>query len=154
MNPEDEAYASKLIARMKAQDKMMNPELNLGNPDQSPANVADVLSRPINPDVDINSQAMLSNIKQGSIPVPAQGAFAECPQCGSMHPPINPGEICPNKKIEIKAAGLKDEDINKFLVSLKNICVSQIESKSIKDGNKLFKHLIMELTKFLEGYKE
>ncbi len=154
MDPQDEAYAAKLIERMKAQNKAMNPELNLGNPDQSPGNVADILSRPLNPDVNINSQAILSNVKQGSPPVPAQGAFSECPQCGSMHPPVNPGEICPNKKIEIKGAGIKDEDINKFLVSLKNIFVSQVESKGIKDGNKLFKLLIMELTKFLEGYKE
>jgi len=155
MNPEDEAYAQQLIEKMKLQNQAMNPTAG-GSPDQSPGNIGDVLNRGrnANPDVDINSQAILSNVKSSEPPVPAQGAWAECPQCGVMHPPVNPGETCPNKKVEVPEAGIQDEDINKFLAQLKNITVSQIQSKSIKDGNKLFQKLTLELTKFLEGYSE
>jgi len=156
MNPEDEAYAAKLIERMKQQNQMMNPTINTGSPDQSPGNVGDILNkgRQINPDVDINSQVMLSNVQNSSPSAPAAGAWAECPQCGVMHPPVPAGKKCPNAKVEIPEAGVRDEDINKFLSQLKNITVSQIESKGIKDGNKLFKNLTLELTKFLEGYSE
>jgi len=155
MNPEDEAYAAKLVERMKQQNQMMAPDTSK-NPDQSPEHIANVLNRgrPQNPEVDINSQAMLSNVQNSTPAPPASGAWAECPQCGVMHPPVPAGQKCPNAKVEIKEAGVRDEDINRFLSSLKNITVSQIQSKGIKDGNKLFKSLTIELTKFLEGYNE
>ena len=54
----------------------------------------------------------------------------------------------------MKEAGLKDEDITKLIVDLRNIAISQIESKGIKDGNKLFKYLTVEFMKSLEAYKE
>ncbi len=155
MNPEDEVYAAKLLERMKQQNQMMAPDTSQ-NPDQSPENIASVLNkgREINPAVDINSQAMLSNVQNNTPAAPAPGAWAECPQCGVMHPPVPGGQKCPNAKVEIKEAGVRDEDINIFLSTLKNITVSQIQSKGVKDGNKLFKMLTVELTKFLEGYSE
>jgi len=156
MNPEDEAYAAKLLERMKQQNQMMAPDTSQ-NPDQSPENIANVLNRggrPPSPQTDINSQAMLSSIENSSPAAPASGAWAECPQCGVMHPPVPAGQICPNARVEIKEAGIRDEDINVFLSTLKNITVSQIQSKEITDGNKLFKSLTIELTKFLEGYSE
>jgi len=156
MNPEDEVYTAQLIERMKQQNQMMNPMLNEGNPDQSPGNIGDILNkgRQINPNVNINSQTILSNIKNSAPPAPAVGAWEVCTQCGVMHPPIQVGKKCPNAKVEIKEAGVRDEDVNRFLSQLKNITISQIQSKGVKDGNKLFKMLTIELTKFLEGYSE
>jgi len=156
MNPEDEAYAQQLIEKMKRQNQMFNPQTNQGAPDQSPENIANVLNRGknVNPEVDINSQAILSQVKPSDPPVPAQGAFAECPQCGVMHPPVPAGKKCPNAKIEVKEAGIKDEHVNRFLAQLRDITISQIQSKGIKHGNKLFQHLTVELTKILEGYSE
>ena len=154
MNPEDEKYAAQLLEKMKAQNAMMNPGGDTqGNPDQSPGgpimgNVATPKS------VDPNSQAIISSVQNSSPASPAQGAFANCPQCGSMHPPLRPGETCPMKKVEVIEAGISDDDINRFLSALKNISVSQIQSKGIKDGNKLFQHLTIELTKILEAYSE
>jgi len=152
MNPEDEAYASQLLEKMKAQNAMLNPELNKGNPDQSPGGPI-TSGRPLS-NVDSNSQAVMSNI-QGSGPAsPAKGAFPDCPQCGSMHPLLRPGETCPMKKVEVKEAGVTDEDVNRFLSQLKNIAISQIQSKGIKNGNKLFQHLTVEIAKVLESYSE
>ncbi len=153
MNPEDEAYAAKLLEKMKAQNAMLNPELNKGNPDQSPGGPI-IPGRTLNAKVDSNSQAIMSNIQNSGPSSPAQGAFPDCPQCGAMHPLLRPGETCPMKKVEVKEAGITDEDVNRFLTSLKNISVSQIQSKGIKNGNKLFQHLTVELTKILEAYSE
>jgi len=155
MNPEDEAYAAQLIEKMKLQNQAMNPN-TADSPDQSPGNIGDVLNRgrQANPDVDINSQAILSNVKNSEPAAPAQGAWAECPQCGTMHPPVPTGKVCPLKKVDVPEAGIKDEDINKFLAMLKNVTVSQIQSQRSKDGNKLFQRLTWELTKYLEEYSE
>ena len=74
-----------------------------------------------------------------------------CPQCGLIHPPLRPGEKCPNAPIQ---SGEKKIDTSKFFASLKNICVSQIEKKGIKDVEKLFNNLVIEVTKYLENYEE
>jgi len=153
MNPEDEKYAAQLLEKMKAQNAMMNPGAdNKGNPDQSPGGPISGMTN--KPSVSVNEQAVLSSVQTSAPSAPAQGAFADCPQCGTMHPPIRPGEICPMKKVEIKEASVTDEDINRFLTSLKNISVSQIQSKGIKNGNKLFQHLTVEIAKILEAYNE
>jgi len=154
MNPEDETYAQQLIEKMKAQNNMLTPPDNQGSPDQSPGGPILPGNVPANPNVNLNSDAISSNIRPGEPPTPARGAFADCPQCGNMHPPLRPGETCPMKKVEVKEAGITDDDINRFLAQLKNISVSQIQSKGIKDGNKLFKHLTVEIAKILEGYSE
>jgi len=144
MNPEDEKYASQLIERMKQQNQMMQP---IKMPERKP----EMLDGGSNP---INEQAALASIANSQPSAPAPGIFAECPQCGIMHPPLNPGQKCPVAKVEIKEAGLKDEDVTKLVVDLRNIAISQIESKGIKDGNKLFKHITIEFMKSLEAYKE
>ena len=79
-----------------------------------------------------------------------------CPQCNMLHPPLKPGEKCPNAKIVIKSDSKegRDIDVNKYLVVLKNILVSQIEQKEIKDVQKLFQNITIEITKFLEGYNK
>jgi hypothetical protein len=79
-----------------------------------------------------------------------------CPQCKLMHPPLRPGEKCPNAGVDssIKITGIDDVIINKHLVDLKNIILSQLTSKGIKDGKKFLQYSVIELTKALEQYNE
>lgn len=79
------------------------------------------------------------------------GTQPVCPDCGLIHPPIKPGEKCLGAPIQ---TGEKKIDTTKFFADLRNICVSQIEKKGIKDVERLFKNLTIEITKFLEGYEE
>ena len=145
MNPEDEKYASQLIERMKQQNKAMQP---MKLPERKPEMIDQAGNA-------INEQAVLSSVANSSGPAPpAVGAFDACPQCGVMHPPLRAGENCPVKKVEVKEAGLKEEDVTKFIIDLRNIAISQIESKKFKDGNKLFKYLTVEFMKTLEAYSE
>lgn len=91
--------------------------------------------------------------RSGPSPIPVQNG---CPQCGLIHPPLPPGEKCPNAGAKMKGAAGKEKlvDINKYLVNLRNILMSQIDSKGIEDVDKLFKNITLEITKYLEGYKE
>lgn len=102
-------------------------------------------SQPINP-----GQISTSS---GPSPVPVQDG---CPQCGMIHPPLRPGERCPNAGAKTKSADGTEKvvDVNKYLMTLRNILMSQIDSKGIKDVDKLFKNITLEITKYLEGYKE
>jgi hypothetical protein len=144
MNPEDEKYASQLIERMKAQQANMQP---MKLPERKP----ELIDGGGNV---VNEQAVLSSVANSAPSAPAVGAFAECPQCGIMHPPLRVGEKCPVKKVEVVEAGLKEEDVTKLVIDLRNIAISQIESRGLKDGNKLFKHLTVEFMKALEAYSE
>lgn len=74
-----------------------------------------------------------------------------CPECGLIHPPLRVGEVCPNAPAKVGGA---EVDLSKFFGDLKNIFVSQIGNRDIKDVNKLLGSLIAEITKFLENYKE
>lgn len=78
--------------------------------------------------------------------------FDNCPQCGMVHPPLKEGTICPMRPV--KSIEGKDIDTSKFIASLKNILISQIQAKKIKNPNKLMNEMVIQLTKFLEGYKE
>ena len=98
------------------------------------------------------AKALIGQIQQQ--PHMSGGSIATepvCPQCGLLHPPIRPGEKCPNAPIQI---GEEKVDTTKFFVDLKNICTSQIEKKKIKDVEKMFSKLIIEITGFLESYEE
>jgi len=81
-----------------------------------------------------------------------QPTFDKCPQCGLVHPPLKDGTNCPMRPV--KSATGVEVDTSKFLASLKNILISQIHSKQIKNVNKLMNEMIINVTKFLEGYKE
>lgn len=76
----------------------------------------------------------------------------QCDQCGLFHPPLKPGERCPNAAVKDGAG--KEIDFSKFLASMKNILASQFELKKIQDHEKVFKEIIVRITKFLEDYKE
>lgn len=79
-----------------------------------------------------------------------------CPQCKLMHPPLRPGEKCPNAGVDdsVKSTGIDDAIINKHLVDLRNIIMSQLTAKGIKDGKKFLQYSVIELTKALEQYNE
>lgn len=79
-----------------------------------------------------------------------------CPQCGLLHPPLQPGEKCPNVALDGKdnLSGLSEADINRHLVDMRNIIISMLQQKDIKDGKKFFQHAVVELTKILESYNE
>lgn len=102
-------------------------------------------SQPINP-------GQISRASAPS-PIPVENG---CPQCGMIHPPLRPGEKCPNAGAKIKSVDGTEKvvDVNKYLMTLRNILMSQIDSKGIKDVDKLFKNITLEITKYLEGYKE
>ena len=144
MNPEDEKYVAQLVERMKAQTNMMQPTKM---PDRKPEMIDSAGNA-------INEQVVLSSVANSTPFTPAPGIFSECSQCGIMHPPLNPGAKCPVAKVEVKEAGITEDNVTKFTIDLRNIAISQIESKGIKDGNKLFKYLTIEFMKILENYKE
>ena len=145
MNPEDEKYAAQLIERMKAQNAGMTP---MTLPERKP----EMLDPAGNA---VNEQAVLASVTNSAGPAPpAVGAFDVCSQCGIMHPPLPAGQKCSVAKVEIKEAGITEDHVTKFTIDLRNIAISQIESKGFKDGNKLFKHLTIEFMKILEAYSE
>lgn len=100
-----------------------------------------------------------------------------CPQCGLVHPAIPDGSICPMantkskpssenvKKIEsnltksdksdITTNKINTEDpleLDKFFMSLKNILISNIRNKQIKNYKRLLALLIIKINKFIEKY--
>jgi len=88
----------------------------------------------------------------GPPPSPVPTSFGRCDQCGTFHPPLKDGQKCPVAPIKSKEG--EPLDLNPFFAQLKNICVSQIEQKGIKNHDKLFQHVILEVTKSLENYHE
>ncbi len=99
--------------------------------------------------------------------------FGQCSQCGLIHPPLRPGEKCPlsqpqqiqnstssSTKQNIQQQNVTTPqnvnitDINKFLVDLRNIILSQIGVKKIKNTQKLFNNIVIEVTKTMENFKE
>ncbi|MCK5604561.1 hypothetical protein KAR91_21920, partial [Candidatus Pacearchaeota archaeon] len=79
----------------------------------------------------------------------------QCPQCGMMHPKLPEGESCPhaNPSAEEVAIGASINFTTLFN-PLKTIVTSQIQSRDIKDHNKMFGAIIVEMTKFIENYTE
>jgi len=102
----------------------------------------------------ITAQNIIQQINSKSIlpspaPLPSGGT---CAQCGLIHPPVNPGEKCPMAPITTKDN--KVVDPTNFLTKMKLIITSQLEQKGIKNVDKFFQHLTIELTKAMENYKE
>ena len=77
----------------------------------------------------------------------------ECPQCGMIHPPLPQGETCPNAKSSNENSA-STIDFTPLFAPLKNIVTSQIQQKGIKDNKKMFGHIIVEMTRIIENYKE
>lgn len=75
-----------------------------------------------------------------------------CSQCGLIHPAITSGQKCPLARD--KNSNGEIIDCSQFLIQMKNIVVSKIQTKKIKDSKKVFSAIIVETTKFLDQYKE
>ncbi len=104
---------------------------------------------------DMKAQKLADQMALNNNPAPSAtlaGGQPTCPQCGIMHPPVSRGSTCPNAPVKNEQGD--EMDLTKFFIQLKNICMSQIEVKKIKDLNKLFNGILIEITKFLEEYKE
>jgi len=147
-----EKEARELILKMNQQFKMFNPQkeeiTNIQNNEQGLMKEATVIP------TDIIKRIKPDVLKPSSppTPVPTPGA---CSQCGMLHPPLKPGEICPNAKVEVKSEkNGKEVNINKYVTNIRDVIISQISIKKIKDPDKLFQNITLELTKFLEGYNE
>jgi|YelNatPaOPRAMG01_1025707.scaffolds.fasta_scaffold300628_2 hypothetical protein len=76
-----------------------------------------------------------------------------CPQCGFIHPPVT-GKCPMAKEVKEGETSKQDIDFDPFLRSIKSILISQCSKKNIKKFEKLLAGLTVEITKFLENYKE
>lgn len=79
-------------------------------------------------------------------------SFQVCPQCGFSHPPLKEGEICPMATQKDEKG--KEIDVSDLMINMKNILISQIQIKGVKDLNKFKKYFILNITKLIESYKE
>ena len=80
-------------------------------------------------------------------------SMSECPQCGTFHPPLQPGQICPMVK-DKSEVGENTIDFSQFIINLKTILISQFAQKDIKDKNKLLKDVTINIVQFIENYTE
>ena len=160
-----EKEAAKLFQQWQHQQNILSKNNNFSNvnnineeTDQSP-HLHTRQTLPTGPDQSppdpVNSvRKMQSNDKKNYVTFKDPNA---CRQCGVIHPPIREGEKCPNASIisnkEIEA-GIDDIIVNKNLVNMRNIIISQMSNKGIKDGKKFFAYAIVELTMALERYNE
>lgn len=135
LSPSEQKVMLELQAKMKAANPNVN--VNTVNPTEPMTNTApSPTPMPSAPPVSMNVQTIGS----------------ECPECGVMHPQLPNGEKCPNSKVNLEK--ISDVEIGQFLGSWKNIIVSQIEQKEIKEPKKVFQQATVILAKFLEEYKE
>ena len=105
------------------------------------------------PDQEISM--VVNNIQSESQPSASIPSGANvCPQCKLIHPPLKPGQKCPNVSEDLTSFGLDDASVNKFIVNMRDIVISQLEKKGIKDGSKFFQFAIIESMKLLEAYNE
>jgi len=79
--------------------------------------------------------------------------MGECSQCGTYHPPLQPGQICPMAK-DKSEVGENPIDFSHFIINLKTILISQFAKKDIKDKNKLLKEVTINIVQFIETYTE
>ena len=145
---------------MEEQQKIMTPTSPV------PQNPTMPTGQPGSPPIlDANQQRILNELQTappaplastGSHPAQVSGSLPQCPECGMMHPPNTDGKPCGNAPIKGTTSSGVDlhVEVNKFIVILKNIAVSQIQSKDIKDVNKFLQYMTLEMTKLMEGYNE
>lgn len=100
---------------------------------------------------EMEAQRVIDQMKSTLPPEGLSTTQSVCPECGLIHPPLKAGESCPNAPVKV---GGIEINLTKFFADLKNIFVSQVKNKDIKDTDKLLRSLVIEITKFLENYKE
>jgi hypothetical protein len=99
----------------------------------------------------LEQQRILNEVRQ-NVPPAAAPTQGQCPQCKSYHPPLAPGEKCPNAKVEVK--GMSEVNVNEFVVKVRDILASQMEQKEVKDIKKFTSGMVIALMKYCEEYKE
>jgi len=146
------------------QDRDINALIQKFNQQQQgyaqPQNVSTTPQMPQTPQFDnqgLNNESVPAPpgmVSQGPAPAPAPTGNI-CTQCDTVHPPLRAGEKCPNAigKIKDKKTD-KVIDVNIYLNTLQTIIISQISQKEIKDVETLYKNITINITKFLEEYKE
>jgi type VI protein secretion system component Hcp len=95
-----------------------------------------------------NNKSIITNIPTG---------LQLCKECNTIHPPLPPNERCPNAGLpqkDQKRFNISDDNINRYITNLKNIIISNLSKKNIKDGSKFFQHIIINITKIIEDYNE
>lgn len=100
----------------------------------------------------IQAQRILNEVRTAIPPAPITSTQGDCPQCGLIHPPLRPGEKCPNAPLKIE--GVDEISLTSFIVKVKDILSSQMEQKSVKDFKKFSSGMILTLMKYCEEYKE
>lgn len=169
MSESDELYAQRLLQQIKGNSAgmpMQTPQQtqqqspisrseSSGDPHQGP--YADKIGSTISPQP---AQQIPQNVhveQKPFEPAPLEGQFGgACHECGLLHPPLQPGEKCPNAPIKVKCKDGKEKvvDPTNFLSKMKDIIVSQMGQKQIEDSEKFFNYLTLELTKAMERYEE
>lgn len=102
----------------------------------------------------VQQQRILSELQSRPAPAstsiaPAQG---QCPQCNLFHPPLPPGQKCPNAPVKIE--GIDTNKVSDFLIKIKDILTSQLEQKGVKNFDKFGGGMVVALMKYCEEYKE
>ena len=142
-----------LITQFSQQQAGMQPQQQFsGNPNQGIDGHSGIDNQgSINESAPINPNILTPS--KGPAPIPTGNV---CPQCNMVHPPIPHGQKCPNATVKAMTGESTEVviDVNKYLLNLRNILMTHIDKKKIEDINKLFQNITLEMTKYLEGYKE
>jgi hypothetical protein len=120
-----------------------------------PATITPIPKPQVNPQSGQPNLINTTGVQVGVAPTPVK-LDNVCPQCGMAHPPLPAGEKCPNASIanEVKEFKLNEAQINTYIVNIRNIVISKLSEKNIKDGTKFFQYAIVELSKSLDKYNE
>lgn len=135
-----------------------NPELDISNIVSNlplNSNLSEGTEQGLLQNQNINTQVIIPPQPTGPHPPSSMPTGNTCKECKMIHPRLKLGEKCPNViPKELTDSGMDDIIVSKFLVNIRNIIVSQVSKKEIKDGKKFFQFAIVELMKILEGYSE
>lgn len=77
-----------------------------------------------------------------------QGA---CPECKTVHPPLPPGQPCPNASIQSQTGlQIDDTEVNKILVQWRNIVLSNISRLGLEDWKSEFQQITLHIQKYFD----
>lgn len=103
----------------------------------------------------LEEQRVLNSIQTGTPVNTIPTTQGTCPDCDMIHPPVQPGQKCPNAKVKVETAEGKEQiDVTDLVIKIRDILVSQAEQKNVKDFKKFSGGLIVALMKYCEDYKE
>lgn len=143
-----EAMFNKMMeqAQDAAQEKLNNPQTPTGQTGAQPA---------LQSQDQVTLNQMQNNLSAPvSMSTPISTANPNCPECGLIHPPLQPGKKCAGAKVKVEGGDKKEVDVNKYLSIWRDVVITNISKKEIKDAEKLFQHITVEIVKILEGYTE